>query len=361
MKVLFLTKYGPLAASARQRFLQYLPYLEAHGVQCTVSPLLGDDYLAECLAGRRAPARSVMAALVRRAGALLLAGRHDLTVVHYEALPYLPAALERALLRRPYLCDYDDAIFHIYDQHRSALVRRLLGGKISHLMARSAGVVCGSRYLLDYARARHTRVCWLPTVVDLSLYPVAPPPRPPRPFTIGWIGSPSTAAYLTALAPALAQLASEGPLRLLLIGSGAVCMPGVPVTVRPWVQNREIADLGEMDVGVMPLPDTPWARGKCGFKLIQYMAAFLPVVASPVGANCDIVTAHGPDQNGMLAQGTDEWVAALRRLRDDPLLRLRLGRAGRAAVQARYCLAVSAPRLLDFLRETSARIEHALS
>src|SRR6185436_15468982 len=147
------------------------------------------------------------AALLRRGGALLAARRYDLALLHYEAVPYLPSLLERLLAERvPYVVDYDDAIFHNYDQHRSALVRRLLGRKIERVMTHSRGVLCGSPYLLAYARERGLRAALLPTVVDLSAYPASPPPPAQRPFTVGWIGSPSTAAYLQALRPALQEL-----------------------------------------------------------------------------------------------------------------------------------------------------------
>lgn len=354
MNLLLLPKYGPLAASARQRFLQYIPHLEAHGVRTTVSPLLGDDYLAEKFRSGRAPARAAAAAILRRLRAILSARRYDLALLHYEAAPYAPAVLERLLgAGVPYVVDYDDAIFHNYDRHRSALVRRLLGHKIEQVIARSSGALCGSPYLYEYARRLAPRAALLPTVVDLALYPPAPAPRAAaggRPFTIGWIGSPSTAEYLHALGEPLRALAAEAPLRFLCVGSGPLQLPGVPLELRPWREEREIADLSEMDVGVMPLPDSPWARGKCGFKLIQYMASFAPVVASPVGANPGIVLGEeGPA--GLLADSPQEWLAALRRLRDEPALRARMGRCGRAAVEARYSLRVAAPRLLAFLRE----------
>lgn len=361
MNVLFLPKYGPQAASARYRFLQYIPFLQARGVRCEVSPLFDDIYLARRFATGRPPPLQVAEALVRRVRAVISARArsYDLLVLHYEALPYAPPLLERLLRQQgtPYLYDYDDAIFHNYDQSR--LLRPFLKDKIREVIAGAAAVLAGSEYLADYARAVNRRVELLPTVIDLARYPMKDiagdrdgAGAEDRPFTVGWIGSPSTAAYLPAVAPALRALAQEGPLRLLLIGSGEVALPGLPcpgvtVEVRPWQEAREVEDLLELDVGIMPLPDTPWARGKCGFKLIQYMACGLPVVASPVGANRDIVR-HG--ESGLLAQTETEWLAALRRLRADRALRAALGGAGRAEVAARYCLAVTAPRLLDVMQ-----------
>lgn len=359
MNVLFLPKYGPQAASARYRFLQYIPFLQARGVRCDVSPLFDDVYLTRRFATGRPPPLQVAEALLRRVRAVVSARArsYDLLVLHYEALPYAPPILERLLRLQgtPYLYDYDDAIFHNYDQSR--LLRPFLKDKIREVIAGAAAVLAGSEYLADYAREVHRRVELLPTVIDLARYPRKDIDRDmgseqSRPFTVGWIGSPSTAAYLPAIAPALRALAQEGPLRLLLIGSGEVALPGLPcpgatVEVRPWREEREVDDLLELDVGIMPLPDTPWARGKCGFKLIQYMACGLPVVASPVGANRDIVQ---DGESGLLAATEAEWLKSLRRLRADPGLRAALGRAGREAVAARYCLAVTAPRLFEVMR-----------
>jgi glycosyltransferase involved in cell wall biosynthesis len=356
MDVLFLPKYGELAASARLRFLQYLPYLSRHGVRCTVSPLFSDRYLAARFESGKAPAGEVARALWRRTRAILTARRHDLVLLHYEAFPYLPGLLERclSLSGAPYLLDYDDAIFHNYDQ--GPLRRLLLGGKIPGIMARSQGVLCGSRYLCRYAQAHHPNVAFLPTVIDLARYPAARPPRPPGPLTIGWIGSPSTAQYLLPLAPALSAFCRQAQARVRLVGSGPIRLPGVPVEVRPFQTDTEVAELCQMDIGIMPLPDTPWARGKCGFKLIQYMACSLPVLASPVGANLDIVR---ESENGLLCATEADWLAGLRRLAGDPDLRARLGRAGRRFVEQEFCLAVTAPRLLGLLQATLDRVRAA--
>jgi glycosyltransferase involved in cell wall biosynthesis len=213
-------------------------------------------------------------------------------------------------------------------------------------------VVAGNAYLADYARrAGAKRIEVIPTVIDLGRYRVKDADhigkQPEVAFIIGWIGSPSTARYLRDIAPALAEVCREGRARVRLIGSGQIELPGVPVEVLPWREDTEVDEICGFDVGIMPLPDEPWARGKCGFKLIQYMACGLPVVASPVGVNSEIVE---DGVNGFLAQDTLEWVVALERLIAAAELRHRLGAAGRAKVGARYCLDVTAPRLTRLLQ-----------
>ena len=235
----------------------------------------------------------------------------------------------------PYIYDYDDAIFHMYDEHRLSMIRTVLGRKLAPAIGGAKAVLAGSGYLARYAERFNDHVHVVPTVVDMDRYI----PRPDRssesrPFTVGWIGSPSTSEHLDLIAPALSQLATETPVKLIATGARPVRMQGVDVEVRPWSEDREVQDLHEADVGVMPLYDRPWTRGKCAFKLIQYMAAGLPTVSSPVGANAEVVT----DETGLFAGTTEAWIEALRRLRDSEPLRRRLGQAGRARVIERFSL-----------------------
>jgi len=279
--------------------------------------------------------------------------RYDVVWIEYELMPFLPALLEHLFLRGgpPRVVEYDDAVFHRYDRHRSALVRTLLGAKIDRLMRGAAVVVAGNAYLADRARAAGARdVAIIPSVVDLDRYPVVPPAAGGPPV-IGWIGSPSTAVALDVIAPALARVCAGGRARVVLVG----VTPGLrawpfPCEERPWVDGREAADIAGFDIGVMPLADEPWSRGKCGFKLVQYLACGRPAVASPVGVNPDIVI---DGETGLLASTGDEWVAALDRLIGDGALRARLGAAGRAHVEARYALQRTAPLVADVLRRAA--------
>jgi glycosyltransferase involved in cell wall biosynthesis len=350
-RLLFLTKYSYNGASSRYRTFQYLPGLEQAGYQCRVMPLFDEAYLEHHYRTGKARMRDILRAMLRRVAALVQVRRFDLLVVEYELVPYFPAFLERWLrcLGVPYVVDYDDALFHQYDRNKSWWVRHLLGKKISCVMRGARLVTVGNEYLADYARrAGADRVEVIPTVVDLECY------RPPLAFqfagpsfTIGWIGSPTTAKYLEMVADALGEVCANGDGRLQLIGSGPIELPCLAVEVMPWDDATEVDLLKKFDVGIMPLPDEPWERGKCGLKLIQYMACGLPVVASPVGVNSEIVE-HGV--NGFLAESQEGWVQALRSLRDDPGLRQRMGQAGRKKVEERYSLQLTGPRLAELLK-----------
>ncbi|MCQ4333120.1 glycosyltransferase family 4 protein [Natronomonas sp. F2-12] len=277
---------------------------------------------------------------------------HDVVVVEKELLPYVPAVFERLLsrLETPYIVDYDDAVFHNYDLSDNPIVRRLLGQKIDIVMRRADAVVAGNEYLASRARkADASRVEIIPTVIDLDRYPHVPPDDE-GPFTIGWIGSPTTAQYVEGIAPALREVCQDRDARVVLVGSGDVKLSGVPFEVREWSEESEIDDITSFDVGIMPLEDTPWERGKCGLKLIQYMGCGKPVVASPVGVNAEIAE-H--EYNGFHAKTDNDWVASLIELATDNTLASTMGTRGREQIEERYCLESTSSKWQTLLIELS--------
>lgn len=347
-KVLVLTKYGRLGASSRMRFLQYLPWLQQAGVEVTVQVLLSDELLLTRYQRGGYGLWPLFRAYADRLLALLECRHFDVVWIEKEALPWFPAWLERWLLRRtPYVLDFDDAIFHNYDLHRFAWVRRVYGRRIDRLMEGARLVIAGNCYLGDRATAAGARrVEVLPTVVDLALYPAKPTYSVAMKPRIVWIGSPSTVQYLLELAEPFGVLAKRQPFTLRVIGGGAINMPGVDVESLPWSADTEAAVIAECDVGIMPLRDTPWEQGKCAYKLIQYMACGLPTVASPIGANRSVVI---EGETGFFADSAHAWVGQLGLLLSDEALRQRLGQAGQARVEAGYCLQQTAPKLVHLL------------
>ena len=349
-----LSRYGRLGASSRLRFMQYLPYLEGAEIEVRTAPLFQDGYVLALQQGRR-DIFEISRAYFRRLKLLLATGGFDLLWIEKELFPWLPAWLENALLSNgvPYVLDYDDAVFHYYDLHPKAVVRRLLGGKHRELMRKAAMVVAGNEYLAAYARdAGAALVEVLPTAIDLARYPVrqisqdASDGDLPR---VGWIGQRATSDFLRALVPLFERLSAQGKCRFVAIGIDAQQL-GLPMESVAWREETEVASLQALDVGIMPLVDAPFERGKCGYKLIQYMACGLPVVASPVGVNRQIVE-HGV--NGFLADTQQEWEDALGTLLADPLLRERMGAAGREKVARQYCIQVTGPKLVSLLKETA--------
>jgi len=348
MKVLLLSRYGPLGASSRVRSYQYLPCLKSHGIDVTVSSLLGDDYLRKFYSGRVNHLTARIGPYFQRAIDLLKSRRFDLLWIEKELFPWLPSWCEMLIARLgvPYIVDYDDAVFHKYDTHSNIFVRKLLEKKIDAVMRNAAVVTAGNEYLMERAKkAGARRVEYLPTVIDLERYFVKDNVENPV-FTIGWIGSPATARYLEMIRPVLLEWDKKNNTRFVIIGVDSFKLDGTRVEHRPWSQSSEVPEIQKFDVGIMPLPDNLWEKGKCGYKLIQYMACGKPVIASPVGVNSEIVK-HGT--NGFLAHSRKEWLKALDLLYADHELRHKMGNAGREKVESAYCIQATGRRFVNLI------------
>lgn len=349
MKILFLTRYGQQGASSRMRFLQYIPWFESAEIECVVSPLFDDAMLLRKYRNGGYSLLNLLSAYWWRIYTLTRINKFDLVWVEKEALPWFPAWFERWLLRRvPYVLDFDDAIFHNYDLHRSAWVRRVYGRRVDRLMEGARLVIAGNLYLANRATAAGAQqVEVVPTVVDLAryaskqIYTVATKPR------IVWIGSPDTVRFLMLVAQPLAKLAQMQPFILRVIGGDAVMLPGVDVEKYQWSADIEATAISGCDVGIMPLGDTPWEQGKCAYKLIQYMACGLPTVSSPVGANVEVVLNN---ETGLFAEDAVAWVERLAVLLSNTTLRQRMGLAGRLRVEKRYSTQQVAPKLIKLLK-----------
>ena len=322
-RVLFLAA-GVDSPSFRFRIRQYLPYLQARDIQADIGELAVPT--------------------AQRRQLLMRAGDYDRVVVH-RALLRWP---EHRLLQRHapgYVFEFDDAILFRDSAHRSlrSWRRRMLFER----MARGAyRVIAGNAYLQARAEDYNTRTVVIPTTIELNHYPLVPSGGAQAPI-VGWIGTRVNLMYLTSLAGVFAQVAQATPsLRLKVVCDAFPDMPGVTIEKKVWALADEAADARSFQIGIMPLPDDAWTRGKCGLKLLQYMAASVPVVCSPVGANCDIVQ---DGVNGLYARSEAEWVDRLNLLLHDFRLRARLGQAGRETVAARYSTAGNAPLFIDTL------------
>ena len=347
--VLLLTRYERLGASSRIRFLQFLPALEREGFAFDVRPLLDNAYVASLYGGPKVGAGNIIRAYARRFAALRRRMKYDLIWLEKEALPWLPTWMEIARLEgMPYVADYDDAWFHRYENQWLA---PLVGNKIDAVMQVAHTVVAGNDYLARRARhvgARHVEI--VPTAIDLDRYRDLPATRSGKGLSIGWIGIPLNVHYLGMIEPAVRAALKTVPLELHVVGAPVPAeFEGIPAESFAWAEATEISRIAQFDVGVMPLHDTPWERGKCAYKLLQAMAAGKPVIASPVGANRQVVR-HGV--NGFLAETTEEWTEALRKLAD-PALRQRMGIEARKTVEEQYSTAIVTPRLAEILRKAA--------
>jgi glycosyltransferase involved in cell wall biosynthesis len=354
MKVLFLTRYDQQGASSRMRCLQFLPLFKCSNIEAVVSPLLSDRILKKRYLDGVYHWSDLFFVYWRRIEVLLGKYQFDIVWIEKEALPWLPVWIELLLLRgKPFIVDLDDAVFHNYDQHRFMWVRWIYGRRIDALMARANLVVVGNQYLADRA-TNIAGVKWveiLSTVIDLRRYEAKQTYifyQKPR---IVWIGSPSTVKYLMALSPMLASLGQRQSFILRVIGGGIITMPGVEIESAAWTIETEVSSLLDCDVGIMPLTDGFWERGKCAYKLIQYMACGLPTVASFVGKNIEVVV---EGETGFLVETSVSWLEKLELLLNDTMLRERLGKAGRTRVVNKFSIQHLGPSFVKLIQKVGA-------
>lgn len=352
IRVLALVPYPlGLVGGQRYRIEQWQPYLAELGVELRFAPFLTRQGMAAVYQrgmGRKLTALAL--AYVRRLRTVIDPGRYDVAYVYRETALMGGAWLER-LLRLPFVFDFDDAIFlrpPVSLNPGASLLKST--GKPAALCHLAAHVTVGNEFLAAFARRHAARVTVIPSTIDTDVYRLAPRSGGPRPV-IGWTGSPTTVCYLEAISAALRELRQTVDFRLRVIGA-EFGLEGVEVETLPWRAESETQDLSPLDVGLMPLEDDDWCRGKCGLKALQYMALGIPPVVSPIGANLDIVQ---DGVNGFLASSRDQWVERIVTLVRDPERRARMGQAARRTVEERYSARVHAPRLASLLREVAAR------
>jgi len=352
-KILFITRYPHEAASERYRIYQFLPYLERAGFACTVRTFATAKLFQAIQSG------GVLAQLlhapyccVRRAFDLINVSQFDAVVLEREAFPFFTPMVEKIVLRRQpkVIFDFDDAIHIGHKNTRGAkypgIYKLKYGAGVNEVLRQCAHVIAGNQTLAQHALQFNSQVSIMPTVVDVAQYSYRAPRAASDVITIGWIGSRSTSPYLLEIEPALRRIseAHPGKIRFRLYGD-AKCKLNLPnFESLPFSLASEVEDLRTIDIGIMPVPDNEWTRGKCSFKAVQYMALGIPTVAPPVGMATELIQHNA---NGFHARTPEEWFEALSLLVADIQLRRRFAEAGRKTVETRYSLQVWAPRLAE--------------
>jgi glycosyltransferase involved in cell wall biosynthesis len=341
----------------RYRIEQWEPWLRDQGIEIQYSAF-SDASLARSL---KRPGRLMEKALgitrgmARRAADLRRAKAFELVYVFREGSLMGPALAEHLLARRgiPMLFDFDDAVWIRYVSPANSYFSYLrFPGKTATLCRLAHHVIAGNRYLAEYAARYNPAVTIVPSTIDTVKYAFrGPRPSGSRPV-IGWTGSYSTGRYLRLVKGALERLRKHRAFRFVVIGPVDFQANGVEVEQRPWNSESEVQDLLDLDVGLMPVLDAEWERGKCGLKALQYMALGIPPVVSPVGANSTIVE---DGRNGLLASTEEEWVEKLDRLLSSAELRNRIGQEARRTVEREYSAEVQGPRVAKIMRDTAER------
>lgn len=355
MKILFLVPYPyDRSPSQRFRFEQYLSLLENEGHSFWIRSFLTLSGWRIIYSKGNAIQKmiAVTGGFLRRIGALLTVSSADLVFIHREVTPFGPPIFEwliAKVFRKRIIYDFDDAIWLTDKTNEGAFTRMIRWrSKVASICKWSYKVSCGNEYLCDYARQFNNNVVLNPTTIDTTYHKPIPKPRS-NDIVVGWTGSHSTLKYLDEVKPALKILEERFPkMKFMVISNGQASVQ--------WSRQTEIEDLAKFDIGIMPLPDDEWAKGKCGFKALQYMAMEIPAVVSPVGVNTRIVT-HEVD--GLVCSTTDQWVDAISKLINDPALRKKLGIAGRKKVENNYSATSNGSNFLS-LFDRSAMIVNAI-
>ena len=338
--------------SQRYRLEQWEPLLRERGVEITYAPF-EDEELHPLLYKPGLLSRKVQLVtrgLNRRLSLLRRVKDYDLVYILREAALLGPPIFERMIHQRgvPIVFDFDDAVFVSYRSPSNGYLSYLKFASKTKTICRIAShVMAGNPYLAEYARQVNDRVTVIPTTIDTEKYRVPPRIEKTGPPVIGWTGSYSTVQHLDTLRGALKKLAERESFRLRVIGTPTYECAPVEVEAMSWRADTELEDLSAIDIGVMPLPDDKWSKGKCGLKALQFMALGIPTICSPVGVNTDIIQ---DNVNGFLAGTEDEWVEKLSRLLRSAELRERLGQAGRATIEQKYSAITQTPRVYEIFK-----------
>lgn len=319
MKILFLTISDQSAASSRYRVYQYLDYFKKEKVECVASSNLKEN--------------------------LFKLTQYDVIIIQKKLYPWW---VERVIkfLNPKLIFDFDDAIFTSPNMNWSWYTKKKVNLRLSNILKISRWVIVGNKFLKEYAQQFNKKVVVIPTSIDINRYPVKGEETKEK-VTIGWIGSSANLIYLRQLENVFKAISDKFPQVVLKV----ICdkpfeTKNIPTIDVKWDINRELEELLTVDIGIMPLEDNLWTRGKCAFKALQCMALGIPVVCSLVGANKEVIK---DNENGLLANTEDEWIDKISLLVTDSSLRKKLGKEGRRTVEDSFSSQVNFPKLKEVI------------
>jgi len=353
MRILFWVPYPKEGQSNRFRVEQYLPYLDAEGIGYSLRPFVSSEFYRILYQPGRFLSKVYffIKSSLRRIIDLFSISKYDLIFVHREAFPFGPPFFEilsSRLFNKPLIYDFDDAIFLEERSEANRAISFLKNpGKIARIISFSERVIVGNDYLKEYAQRFNKNITVIPTV-DKEKYKQLNSSKKDR-IVVGWIGSHSTAEYLLELKDVFQKLKKENPDIVIRLIGAEKYREQLPLTeCRAWKLEDEIIELSSFDIGLMPMPDNPWTRGKCAFKLLLYMSMGIPAVCSPVEMNKEIIK---DGENGFLASSPEEWLEKIQFLINSLDLRRKIGFEGRKTAEKKYDLRLWAPVFIEVLKE----------
>lgn len=349
-KILFLVLHRrDRSPGQRYRHEQYIEYLESKGFQCDFSPMLStkDDAL---FYGSGNPISKIIIGLksfILRYKDTIRANKYDVIYIYRDAF-FFGTFFEKILAKKKpkLIFDFDDSIWLMDKNPNQGVFNRLKNPKkTADIISLSDQVIVGNKYLKEYALQFNEHVSIIPSTIDFDSYKGIKRIEKEQ-ICIGWTGSFSTVKHFETILPALIAVKNKFKEKVYfkLIGDPSYQNESLDLKGVKWKSETEAQDLSELDIGLMPLPDDEWSRGKCAMKGLQYMALEIPTIMSPVGVNSDIIQ---DGENGFLASTTEEWVEKISLLIESKELRTKVGKAGRKTVEEDFSVKANKEKWLS--------------
>ena len=353
MKILFWVPYPHEGASNRVRVEQYLPYLKKENFESALHPFWSNAAF-KILYEKGNYFKKIfffLEGVTSRFSDIFQIFRYDAVFIHREAFPLGSCFFESVVkfFKKPIIFDFDDAIFLPFTSPQNNFIEKFKKPeKVAKIIRLSNCVIAGNDYLAEFALRHNRNVSVIPTSVDLDkYYPITRDTG--KKIVIGWIGSITTTDFLKQMRGVFTKLSERfSGVKFKIIGGNFDNGKISSVICIPWSLEEEVGQLRTFDIGIMPMPDNEWTRGKCGFKAILYMSMAIPSVCSPVGINKEIIT---DGVNGFLAADEGQWIEKLALLIEDCGLRNKMGVEARKTVEEKYSVKVNAPKFIAVLKE----------
>jgi glycosyltransferase involved in cell wall biosynthesis len=345
LKILFLPKYFEEGPSSRYRTFNYLVYFKKQGYDLNVKPLFYNGYVRDLYNNKKSFFKILSSYIKRFIFLVTNKKKYDLLIIEKELFPFIPYFFEKMLLgNTSYTLDYDDAISAKYKNMK--LFKFFYNQKINKLSKKSLFTTVGNYWYFKEIESNNLK--YLPTVIDINNYKLQKlkTKNSLKPIIV-WIGTPSTVKYLEILKDVFRKLSKEYDFILRVIGAD-YNISGVNVENLEWNKEKEFLYLVNSDIGIMPLYNEYWEYGKCGFKIIQYMASGLPVIATPLPANKEIIINN---KTGFLATDEEQWYFYLKKMLKDKNLRKTMGVNSRKRIEEKYTYQIWNKKYLEYIDE----------
>lgn len=347
--ILFLPQTGNLGASSRARVYEYVSILKEQGIEFSLKNAVSNKFYLKFINNPSTinKVKWFIKRFLSRISCLYNIRKYSSVFIQKETIPYFFPISELLIISiaRKTIFDFDDAIF-IYPKSPNLLMKIFRDPyNVQRILKRVNQVIVGNRYLYDYAIKYNKNVTIIPTGINTSRLIPGKVNKNSK-ICIGWIGSKRTSKYLLGLRDVFQRLAHRFDYVLKIVGGDKLAIDNVNVIYKDWSLESEVADIQSFDIGIMPLTEDLWTKGKGGYKLLQYMAAGIPAVATPIGINCEIIE-HG--YNGFLAKDLNEWFENLAELIEKPKMRKKMGARARETVTSKFSIEKNAIKLIKVL------------